>query len=453
MNTKRFFFLPQVATLALGLVGLGLVGWSLVGLSLVFISTQTALGQVVVAEDPVQSSTLPRGGRPTGDIDVISQRPVWPEKKSRYSIHEIPSPRPNGWITDLTGTVSPEAVEHINMVCQEVNDRLNREMTVVVVPSIGTKSEGGRNSAHRRYATNLFNLWGVGKPGFPGMSGVYRDNGVLLFVAIDDRASEIVLGDGIDQREEIRIADQINQNVIVENFKNGDANSAIYEGARTIATRIYSVSDLDSPVMLPSVSKSGRKVINSKRRRHRRRGPITWLPFLAGGGVLGGIGLIVGGRYYMRYRPRHCPSCSDEMIRLEEDQDDVFLEEPEQIEEHLGSVDYDIWGCPKCEEIVKLRYGKLFTRYSKCPDCWYITVLTVKDVLSRATYTRGGKVRVVEDCKSCSYHKSYVYRTPKRVKSSSGSSSFGSGGGGFSSGGGSGFSGGSSSGGGSSGRW
>ena len=378
-----------------------------------------------------------------------------PPKKSRYSIHEIPTPRPKGWITDLTGRVSPEAIEHINMLCQELNDRLGREMTVVVVPSIGTKSEPGDDSAHRKYATNLFNLWGVGKKGFPGMGGVYRHNGVLLFVAIDDKASEIVLGDGIDGREEERIADQINNNVITENFKNQDHNSALYEGARTIATRIFSVSDLDSPVLLPSVSKSGRKAINANRRRPKRRGPITWLPFMLGGGALGGIGLIVGGRYYMRYRPRHCPSCSDEMILLEEDQDDVFLDEPERTEEYLGSVDYDIWGCAKCEEIIKLRYGKLFTRYSKCPDCWYITVLTVKDVLRRATYSRGGKVRVVEDCKSCSYQKSYVYRTPKKVKSSSGSSSFGGrrGGSSRSRGSSSGFSGGRSSGGGSSGRW
>jgi len=396
-------------------------------------------------------------GKITAQVSVVSEKETYapstefPAKKSRYTIHEIPTPRPKGWITDLTGRVSAESVEHVNMVCQELNDRLGREMAVVVVPSIGVKSKPGPDSAHRKYAASLFNLWGVGKKGFPGMSGVYRNNGVLLFVAIDDKAAEIVLGDGIDGREEERVADQIMQNVIVENFKNQDPDSALFEGARAIATRIYSVRDLDSPVMLPSVSKSGRKAINPNRPCRQQRGPITWLPFLGVGGLVGGIGLIVGGRYYMRYRPRHCPSCCDEMIRLEEDQEDVFLEQPEQVEEQLGSVDYDIWGCPKCEEILKLRYGKLFTRYSKCPDCWYITVLTVKNVLRRATYTRGGKVQVFEDCKNCSYHKTYVYRTPKKVKTSS-KSSFGSGGG-FSRGGGSGFSGGFSSGGGSSGRW
>ena len=370
----------------------------------------------------------------------------------RTSINEIPSPRPGGWITDLTGRVSPEAVEHINMVCQEINDRMKREMCVVVISSIGQKSEGGRDSAHRKYATNLFNLWQVGSASKFGLSGIWGDNGVLLFVALDDKAAEIILGDGIDGREEERIADQIVQNVVVENFLNDDPHSALYEGIRAVATRIYAVADLDSPVMLPSVSDSGKKVI--KGRRRRQRGPIAWFPWILGGAGVGGVGLLVGGRYYMRYRPRHCPSCSDEMIRLTESQDDTFLEDPEQIEEQLGSVDYDVWGCAKCEEILKIRYGKLFTRYSKCPKCWYVTVLKVQKVLRRATYTSGGRVRVVEDCKSCNYRKVYTYRTPKKVKSSSGKSSFGSSsGGGFSSGRSSGFGGGRSSGGGASGRW
>lgn len=371
----------------------------------------------------------------------------------RVEFNQIPSPRPDGWITDLSKKISAESVAHVNMVCEEIHDRLGREMCVVVVDTIGLKSEPGRNSAHRKYATRLFNHWGVGKQGFPGLSGEYRNNGVLLFVALDDRAAEIVLGDGIDDKEKERIADQIMQNVIVENFKNDDPHSAVYEGIRAVGTRIYSVTDLDSPNMLPSVSISGKKV---NKQRHRQRGFMGWLPvalpFILGGGVLGLIGLVVGGRYYMRHRPRVCPACNLNMIRLEEEQDDAFLEEPEQVEEWLGSVDYDVWGCAPCEEIIKVRYGKLFTRYSKCPSCWYITVLKVEDVLQRATYNIGGIVRVSEDCKSCNYHKTYNYRTPKKVKSSSGSSSFGSGGS-FGGGGGSGFSGGSSSGGGASGRW
>ena len=356
----------------------------------------------------------------------------------QVSIHDIPSPRPTGWVVDNTGTVSAEAIKHINMVCQEVNERLKREMCVVVVSTIN-----GRN--HRTFATDLFNLWGVGSPDVKLLPGIWRDNGVMLFAAIDDRRAEIILGDGIDGKEETRMAQQIIDDIVIPNFKNGDGNSALYEGIRSCATRIFSVSDLDSPSVLPSVSATGRAP--RKVRKHRQRGPVTWFPWIIGGSLFGGVGLLIGGRYYMRYRPRYCRDCSEEMIRLEEDQDDQFLNDAEQTEEYLGSVDYDIWACLKCEEVQKLRYGKLLTRYSKCPKCWYITVLKIKQVLVRANYRHGGKVMVVEDCKSCNYHRTYTYRTPKRVKSSSSGSSFGGGGGS------SGFSGGRSSGGGAGGGW
>ncbi len=362
------------------------------------------------------------------------------------NIHQIPSPRADGaqtWCIDTTGSVSNEAMTYITQVCEEVHQKINKELCVVVIPTTG-----GRDV--QEFGTDLFNHWGVGKKGFGKM---FREDGVLMLVATEDRRAAIVLGNGIgDQRKE-RTAEQIIDDVVVPLFRDEDANSGLYEGARAIATRLFAVADLDSPVLLPSVS--GSPGVRAKVRRHKRRGLWTWWPWILGFTGVGGLVAIVGGRYYLRYRSRNCPTCSDEMILLEEDQDDQFLLDPEMVEENLGSVDYDVWGCLKCEEVLKLRYGRLFTRYSKCPDCWYVTVFKIENTMIPATYSHGGSVRVSEDCKSCSFHRTYTYRTPRRVKStnsSGGSSSSGSMGGGGSSGG-SGFGGGSSSGAGASGGW
>ncbi|MFK7767182.1 MAG: YgcG family protein [Mariniblastus sp.] len=357
---------------------------------------------------------------------------------------DIPSPRlSNEWVVDMTNTVSEEAIKHINLVCEEVNNRLDREMTVVVIPTTS-----GRN--HMEYGTALFNHWGVGKPGVLN-TGLMGDNGILLLAAIEDRRAALILGSSIDGPEQTRIAEQIIDDIVVANFKRGDGDSALYEGIRASATRIFSVADLDQPATLPSVSEI--EYVHQDR-KHKQRGPVTYLPWILGGGVVSGIGLMIGGRYYMRYRTRHCLKCSEEMIRLQEDQDDQFLDDPEQIEEHIGSVDYDIWACLKCEEVLKLRYGKLFTRYSKCPKCWYITIHKIEKTLVYADYDHGGKVSVTEDCKSCDFHRRYTYSTPRKQRPSSNSSSGSSFGGGSSSGSSSsGFSGGSSSGGGASGGW
>jgi uncharacterized protein len=277
---------------------------------------------------------------------------------------------------------------------------------------------------------------------------MFRNDGILVLVALEDRRCRICLGKGINGKRKEKTGKQIIDDVMVPYLSDEDPNSAVYEGTRACATRLLAVAELDSPPSLPSVVADGR--VRAKVRQHKRRGPIAMWPWFLGIAGVGGVCAVVGGRYYMRYRTRYCPhsTCQNEMVLLKEDQDDQFLEDPERVEETLGSVDYDVWACLECEEVIKIRYGKLFTRYSKCPDCWYVTVHRIERTLVPATYDHGGKVRVSEDCKSCNYHRTYNYYTPRRVRSKSSGSGFGGG-----SGGGSGFGGGSSSGGGASGGW
>ena len=365
---------------------------------------------------------------PTGALRVLS------------ASQRLSAPAVTGWVVDQTGNVSDEAVEYINRVCDEVNEALKREMTIVVVNSTDGQDQ-------HQFATDLFNHWGVGNQGIGIAAGDWSDNGVLLFFAIKDRKVDLILGDGIDSPKQEKIAKQIIDDIIIPNMQDGRSDSAMYEGMRAVATRIFGLSDLKAPVLLPSDSGENAK---PRGKRRRQRGPVTWWPWLAGGGLVGGIGLFFGGRYYLRHRPRDCESCKINMVRLEEHHDDQFLDPGQQLEEHLGSVDYDVWACLECEVVIRLRYGSFFTRYTYCPDCGYVTVHKIEQVLVAANYTRGGKVHVREQCKHCPYDHRYVYRTPKLVKSSSsGGSSSGFGGGSSSSG----FGGGSSSGGGASGSW
>jgi len=342
----------------------------------------------------------------------------------------IPSPRPDGWIVDLTNTLNKEEADHINEVCEEVYRTVGREMTVVVIDST-------HGIHHRTFGMNLFNHWGVG-------SG-FRNNGILILAAINDRQAEIVLGKGIDSNEEERVAQQIMDNVIVTNFQRKDPGSALYEGARSCATRIFGISDLQAPPELPGAA--------LKREAHRKyQKQVSMIPWILGALGVGGLGLVVGGRYWIRYRPRDCETCNDRRVLLDEVQDDEFLDPPERIEEHIGSVDYDVWACLTCEHVVKIRYGKFWTRFSFCPQCEYATRSKITRTLIHASESHGGKVLVEESCRNCDYYDRHTYYTPRIVRTKSSSSGFGSGGGG----GGrssSGFGGGSSSGGGASGSW
>ncbi len=145
------------------------------------------------------------------------------------------------------------------------------------------------------------------------------------------------------------------------------------------------------------------------------------------------------------------------MLLLAEDRDDAHLSEPERTEERLGSVDYDVWSCPSCERVLKLRYGAILTSYSRCPECGFRTKNSTSERLALATTYSRGRERIVETCASCSYRHVYERLVP-RVRSSSGRrrSGWGSGSGsswGSRSGSGWGSRGGRSSGGGASGSW
>ena len=414
--------------------------WGLPAL-VILLTTTVAMAQQLKlgSETQAEESTVILES-PTEESPVV--KPQQSRLNQRVFVHDIPSPRhqtPPSWVVDLTGSVSREAIDYIDRVCDEVNAAAKREMCVVVVDSI-------QGNDHRQFAKQLFNHWRVGNTGLPVISGDWSDNGILLFFAMNERKVELILGDGIDNPKQQKVAQKIIDDQVIPNMNADDPDSAMYQAIRACGTQLVGVADLQAPVMLPSVAG---ELPQPRGPRRQQRGPVTWWPWLAGGGLLGGFGLLIGGRHYYRYRNRQCENCKIDLILLKEDQDDQFLDPGQQIEEHLGSVDYDVWACLECEEVICNRYGKFFTRYSRCPDCRYKTVHKIESTVVYATYSHGGKVLVRETCQHCDYHRRYTYLTPRKVKTKSSSSSSFSG----SSRGGSGFGGGKSSGGGASGSW
>ena len=139
------------------------------------------------------------------------------------------------------------------------------------------------------------------------------------------------------------------------------------------------------------------------------------------------------------------------MTRLGEQQDDARLASAERVEEQVGSVDYDVWTCARCDAVSVKPYTRWFSGYERCRRCRRLTLKTTERTLRPATTSSEGLVEVTSRCANCGAHQMRRIETP-RITESSGSS-FGGGGGGGSSGGGGGSSfGGGSAGGGGAGR-
>ena len=151
-----------------------------------------------------------------------------------FTADDVPSPRPEGWVVDLTGTLTIDTVTELNHLSDEIKTRTGAELAVAVIPSTG-------GADPRDFAAHLFKAWGLGEPGKAG--------GVLVFTALDDQAAEIILGGGAKSSAGVRESEAILKGEILSRFRGGDPAAAIRNGAQACAARILGV---DLPTAAPA---------------------------------------------------------------------------------------------------------------------------------------------------------------------------------------------------------
>ena len=76
------------------------------------------------------------------------------------------------------------------------------------------------------------------------------------------------------------------------------------------------------------------------------------------------------------------------MKKLSEKEEDIHLKKGQQLEEEVGSVDYDVWVSDKPDDVMVLAYRSSFSKYSECPNCGFRTYYHANSkVLRSATYS------------------------------------------------------------------
>jgi uncharacterized protein len=327
----------------------------------------------------------------------------------------IPNPRTRDgtWVTDMPGALRAETIARINSTIGEFERANGGEMAVVVIRSLdGLTIEEA--------AVKLFELWKIGKEN--------QDNGLLLLWSTGDRRVRVEVGYGLEGALPDGKVGAILDALVIPKFRSGEFDEGLLSGVDALLSAAR-----DEPMELPSPRSESYES--------------NWPGVAVVIGLLGGLPLSVGGiigfRKWRRRRPRRCPACGTLMSLLGESHDNTLLEEGQQAEERIKSIDYDVWKCGACGHHFTLRYPKWFSSYSKCTQCHYRTKSSTEQVLSAATTTSSGSARVVETCAFCTFRREYTKVLP-RIESSGSSS------GGTSSGGSSSFGGGGSGGGGAS---
>jgi len=392
-----------------------------------------------------------------------------PATSLAISVQEVPNPRQvnGGWVTDQANILSPATEARLNQMISQLETENGSEIAVVTVP------ETAPSATPKEFATNLFNYWKIGKAGV--------DNGVLLLISTGDRRVEIETGYGVEGILPDARVGSIIQNKITPRFKQGDFEGGTLAGTEALVVALKTDAlppnpgVINAPTLNPGVEAPSLGAGEM---------PVGWLGGIgAGGALLAFIGYRLSRRrpvfvepegyfrshnFWRLRRPLHCDRCKQPMTKLDSSSLMLYLSQPQQVAQKIGSIEFEGWQCPNCRpHLTGLgmhihAYVSNSSQFNRCPKCQERTVTKMSSVLSHPTQYSEGRRLTTYNCHCCDYHKQteeWIPRLPPPPpppSSSSGGGSSGSGGfgggGGFSGGGGS-FGGGSSGGGGAGGGW
>jgi uncharacterized protein len=398
-------------------------------------------------------------------------------------------------VHDLAGLLSPEQRASLEDMAQQLERETTVQLAVVTVPSLEGRTV-------ESYANELFNTWGIGRR--------ETNNGVLLLVAPNERRMRIEVGYGLEPLLTDALCGEIRDAYIIPQFKQHRYAEGIIAGARELAAVLHKHPEPargvpnSAPVLVRTPRRDAMLAISAlvgaavsvlilgvalaRGRLYSttmfvflsavalgvlavaawyvwkvpiKQQPLGWF---GGAAVATAAGWFYNLRKYHRFGPHGCSKCGNTLELLSEQDEDSKLSKVQQLEETIGSIDYDVWFCPACLNSDTERYIKPFSGFTECPACHARTFKKDPPRVTRAATTMSQGLALVEGrCVSCN-HKTLERvvlpmivhtQTYDSTSGSAGGGIFsGGGGGGFGGGGGGGsFGGGSSGGGGASGGW
>ena len=148
----------------------------------------------------------------------------------------------SGYVNDYANILSYETKSTLSALIYNLEKKTSAQIAIITIDTT-------KPLDIETYAVKLFEKWGIGQKG--------KDNGVLLLIAMEDRAMRIEVGYGLEGAIPDALAKIIIEDYIVPSFKKGDFNTGILKGSAGIAKLIakeYNIelSDLNTlPVDVP----------------------------------------------------------------------------------------------------------------------------------------------------------------------------------------------------------
>jgi uncharacterized protein len=131
------------------------------------------------------------------------------------AVADVAVPPLSARVTDLTGTLSGEAVTRIEAKLADLEARKGSQIAVLIVPT--TQPE-----EIEQFGIRVADAWKLGRKGV--------DDGAILMVAKNDRRVRIEVGRGLEGALPDAIANRIVDETVTPHFKTGDFDGGIEAG-------------------------------------------------------------------------------------------------------------------------------------------------------------------------------------------------------------------------------
>jgi uncharacterized protein len=209
---------------------------------------------------------------------------------ARAAAEEFTPPKLTGYVTDQTGTLRQGELSTLNARLRQFETETSNQIAVLMVGTIG-------DSPVEEASLKVAELNKIGRAG--------KNNGVLLFIAKDDRALRIEVGYGLEGALPDITTGQIIRHEIVPRFREGNYYAGITAGVDAIilATKNEYKGEpaagekrgMPLGVIIAIII----AVLVFNRRRGGRGGgpPFIFFPPMGGGRSSGGLGGFGGGGF------------------------------------------------------------------------------------------------------------------------------------------------------------
>lgn len=287
------------------------------------------------------------------------------------------------YVNDFAGLLTARDKKETRTALMNLRNETGVELSVVTIRSIRDYKTG--DETLESFATNLFNTWGIGDR--------QKNDGALILVAARDRRVRIELGSGYGSSYTAQTQSVIDEQMI-PHFKKQNFCQGILEGTnaliKILSERAATVTTTPTPV--PPVS----PVIAQTDQPGVAAGTIVgWAMVIAAAGLI--IWL------FLRLRPKRCTNCRAAMKRLDSSSENEFLDKGQRLEMSLGSVDYQVWHCARCNKNSLEAKPHWLSSFSTCHVCNYRTFETQVQTLVYPTQFSPGTEQRTVVCHHCDY--------------------------------------------------